>query len=116
MLKKEPLKVLRIYLIINCVYLFQFVLFPAILLPFNAWDIAIIRSYFSLCVTSLVFYVFFAICLLHVILDICLLIYIIYKRIKYKEKEGFIFTIIITTFSIALNIFGNSYAYMICRQ
>ncbi len=116
MCKKTPLEILRIYIVINCVYLFQFVLFFVIPSFFNALDIGILNRYFSLCMISLVYYVFFAICAAHIILDICLLVYTIYKRIKHKVRKGFIFTIIITLLSIILNIFGNSYAYWICRQ
>ncbi len=109
--KKNILKILKIYIVINCVYLFQFVIFymaPSLFryLEFNR------GPYISSCQISLVLYIYYLIFAGHIILDICLLIYSIHNRIKHNVRKGFVFTVIITLLSIMLNIFAHSYAYM----
>lgn len=90
---------LKIYIIINCVYLI----------------ISLIGIYFEgysgIFGGLLSGYVFFGACVLNVLLDIVLLIYSVYNIIKHKSSKMYIFTVIITALSVVLNICGNWIAY-----
>lgn len=115
--KKNPSEILKIYLVINCVYLFSFVFVTEILGFFPGYyPEGFLRFYSVIGSVSLIFYVFYGICALHIALAAGFLIYAIYNRIKNKAKKSFVFTVIVSTASIILNIYGNHLANWICRQ
>lgn len=97
--KGELLKDLNIYVIINCIYL----IVSAIGIYFEGYSGIFGGLLFN--------YVFFGACILNVLLDIVLLIYSIYNIKKRNGSKIHIFTVIITVFSLLLNICGNWIAY-----
>ena len=90
---------LRIYILINCVYL----IISLIGIFFEGYS-----GIFGGLLSG---YVFLGSCVLNVLLDIVLLIYSVYNVIKRKGSKVHIFTVIIAALSVALNICGNWIAY-----
>ncbi len=114
--KGKILKALRIYVTINCVYLIVAITFTSTWFYYNLFSSDFMQFIEEYSFLSLIFYVFCGMFAIHVILDIGLLIYSIYNRVKWRVKKGFVFTLIIIFLSIILNVCGNSLAVLVCSQ